>query len=181
MTVIQTHWEQSLFHVWDHALLEYAVPVWDPYLGKDIHALESLQQYNLLLQKPEGILTTMNISVCLTFQLFRRNACFETLENSSWQCIQTNCPVKWDITYSIRPSSYSLQIPFARATRFYNSFACNAYRIWNTLPVEVVSSSSFYLLRRLCHFLFTAWTVLVFHLFLATLFFPLWTRLRSRD
>ena len=48
-----------------------------------------------------------------------------------------------NLPYSTRSHSYSLQVPFACTTSYYKSFFCEAPRLWNELPIEVVSSTSF--------------------------------------
>ena len=52
-----------------------------------------------------------------------------------------------------RSHSYTLQVPFAHTTSYYKSFFCEAPRLWNELPIEVVSSTSFTSFKRACRFL----------------------------
>ena len=40
-----------------------------------------------------------------------------------------------------RSHSLTLNVPFARTEYLYNSFFCQAPRLWNDLPFEVVSSA----------------------------------------
>ena len=59
-----------------------------------------------------------------------------------------------NLPYSTRSHSYTLQVPFARTTSYFNSFFCEAPWLWNGLPIEVVSSTSFTSFKRACMFLY---------------------------
>ena len=142
-------------------LLEYAVPVWDPHLVKDIHALESVQQFATkvctktwrdvsyserlcILNLPTLQVRRMLQKLCLLDKIIHGNV------------FVPNCPVKFRHNqYSTRSGSYNIQVPFARTAGFYNSFFCHSTRLWNTLPVEVVSCSSLSSFKKACNSLLT--------------------------
>jgi len=144
-------------------LLEYAVPVWDPHLVKDIHALESVQRFATkvctktwrdvsyserlcILNLPTLQVRRMLLKLCLLYKIVHGNT------------FMPNCPVKFRHNqYSTRSGSNNIKVPFARTAGFYNTFFCYSTRLWNTLPVEVVSCSSLSSFKKACNSLLTLW------------------------
>ena len=140
----------SLTHLYTsfvRSLLEYAVPVWDPHLVKDIAALESVQRF--ATKVCAKMWTIMNGSVCSTCQLWKLGGTpwnFASYINS-WMhglAFMPNSLVDFrrNLPYSARSHSYTLQVSFARNTSYFNSFFCEAPQLRNELPIEVVSSTS---------------------------------------
>ena len=48
-----------------------------------------------------------------------------------------------NLPYSTSSHSYPLQVPFACTTSYYKYFFCEAPQLWNKLPIEDLSSTSF--------------------------------------
>ena len=126
-------------------LLEYAVPVWDLHLVKDIEAIESVQRFA----------TKVCMKVCLGKDWIMLN--LTTLE-AKWT-IQKHCFLykilngqaffrnssiipRPNTSHDTRSDTLTLQVPFVCTVSFYNSFCCHAPRLWNELPFEVLPSPS---------------------------------------
>ena len=120
-------------------LLEYAVPVWDPHLLKDIKAIESVQRFatKVCTKAWLGVdcndrlsmlnLTTLKTKHCLLYKVL------------NGRTFLPNPPIipRPNTSHDTRSHTLTLQVPFAHSVSFYNSFCCQAPRLWNELPFEI--------------------------------------------
>ena len=128
-------------------LLEYAVPVWDPYFVKDVEALESVQKFAAKMctkswqrwsyseQLRALNLTTLKerrdyLKLCFLYKVFNNLIFFP------------ESPLELRPPSATRSHDLTLDVPFAHTGAFYNSFFCQTPRLWNELPQEVVTSTS---------------------------------------
>ena len=129
-------------------LLEYAVPVWDPYLVKDVQALEAVQRFatKVCTKCWEGSnyserLQTLNLTTLQARRQFLKLTFLFKLVNNLVDF--PNSPITFRPNLcATRSHSLTLNVPFARTEYLYNSFFCQAPRLWNGLPSEVVSATS---------------------------------------
>ena len=129
--------------------LEYAVPVWDSHLGKDIDALESVQRFatkictkcwsmhyqvrldRLHLDTLRG--RRLYIKLCHLYKLLHGLSIFP------------NCPITSSHSqpYHTRfKHNLSLHVPSTHTNAYHYSFFCDAPRTWNLLPHSVTSLPS---------------------------------------
>ena len=131
-------------------LLEYAVPVWDPYLMKDIEALEAVQRFaTKVCTKCWQGFNTVSSFICSNLTTLQARRHF--LKLSFLFKLVNNLVDFPNSPVTLRPNlcatrlhSLTINVPFARTEYLivYNSFFCQAPRMWNNLPFEVVSSNS---------------------------------------
>ena len=131
--------------------LEYAIPVWNPHLSKDIDSLESVQRF------ATKICTKSWSDTSYLDRL--RNLRLDTLQKRralinqchlyklvNGLCVFPNSPLTHSHNHghATRSSSHSrsLTVPFAHSNSYYFSFFCDAPRTWNSLPSSVINSAS---------------------------------------
>ena len=126
--------------------LEYASPVWNPYLQKNINTLENVQNLPSECAPNAGIRPIPNFSSHLT-SLNCLNA-DSTLTSAPCSKLCTDYlifPLAFLILTQVENQStnrpFLFYRPFARTNYFYNSFVPRTVSIWNTLPVSLVSNS----------------------------------------
>ena len=129
--------------------LEYAIPIWDPHLSKDIEAIESMQRFaskvctiqwrdvnykdRLKLMNIETLQSRrQHLKPCYLYKIINRQAHSVNSSLSDFSSV-----------HSTTSHSLTLNIPFARSVSTFNSFFCHTARMWNQLPYEVVCSPSF--------------------------------------
>ena len=140
--------------------LEYAAPVWSPYLRKDIDRLEKVENRAARWIGAKWNSSTYQWSK--SSELCRSELHWPTLETRRkvLSCCQTfkiihhmNC-IDFDKYFSFtllsttRSHSLSLQCKSSRVNAYRHSFFVNSPFIWNSLPFSVVSCNSYVL--RLC-------------------------------
>ena len=149
---------RMLYTISVRPLLEYAVPVWDPHLVKDIEAIESVQRFatKVCTKAWRGVdnkdwLSMLNL---ITLEARRTNLkhCFlyKVLNGMDFFPNSSIIP-RPNTSNDTRSHTLTLQVPFARTVSFYNSFCCQAPRLWNELPFEVLSSPSIASFKRACY------------------------------
>ena len=129
--------------------LEYAIPVWDPHLSKDVDALESVQRFasKVCTKKWRDVsyeerLKMLNIDtlqsrrsqlkLCYLYKILNGQAYFK------------NSPLTlFSSVYNTRSHNLTLNVPFTHSVSSFNSFFCRTARMWNQLPFDVVSSYTF--------------------------------------
>ena len=127
--------------------LEYAAPVWSPYLQKDIAMLEKTQQFASrictknwdagyhelldMLDLPSLAQRRLHTRLCYVYKIVHGLLYFppDVVVPSS--------------ALSHNPRSHLLYQPFAHTNSYLHSFIPNSISNWNTLPDYVVSSPSF--------------------------------------
>ena len=138
-------------------LLEYAVPVWDPHLLKDIKAIKSVQRFatKVCTKAWLGVdyndrLSMLNLTTLETRRTVLKHCFLYKVLNGL--TLLPNPPIipRPNTSHDTRSHTLTLQVPFAHSVSFYNSFCCQAPRLWNELPSEIVRSSSIASFKRAC-------------------------------
>ena len=142
-------------------LLEYAAPVWNPYLVKDIHAIESVQRRasRLALRQKRGDMSYEERCDMLHWpSLSSRRTYFSLVE-----CFK----IVFGLSYMAN-HSYKLYCKLSRLNCFKYSFFNNVISHWNDLPRNVIEAGSLDLFKcRLKSFL--KFQILLFVFFLGEL------------
>ena len=141
--------------------LEYASQVWDPFLIKDIQKLESAQGFALkMCCKSWGSSYSENLQQSLLPKLSCRRkylslSYFYNLVNGHFEFPDIPATLRQP-TYSTRSSHASIYVqPFAHSNSFLYSFFPKTISLWNSLPSNVMASSSISSFKRnLCSHLF---------------------------
>ena len=130
--------------------LEYASPVWNPYLERDIKLLESVQKMALkICTKHWNSSYEDNLAkVSLTSLAQRRDhlslCYFYKLVNNIF-CFPEAPLIPYTHTKFTRAGSKKLYVqPFAKTNYFKYSFFPRTINNWNNLPVTLQMSHSFY-------------------------------------
>ena len=116
-------------------LLEYAAPVWNPYLVKDIHAIESVQRRasRLALRQKRGDMSYEERCHMLHWpSLSSRRTYFSLVE-----CFK----IVFGLSYMAN-HSYKLYCKLSRLNCFKYSFFNNVISHWNDLPRNVIEAGS---------------------------------------
>ena len=129
--------------------LEYAIPVWDPYLSKDIEAIESVQRFaSKVCTKQwhdtsyQDRLKALNIGTLQSRRQHQKLCYLYKIING--QSFFVNPPLSYfSSVYNTRSHELTLNIPFTQSTSSFNSFFCDTARLWNHLPYEIVSTPTF--------------------------------------
>ena len=136
--------------------LEYAVPVWDPHLTKDINALEAVQRFACRVctkswdMSYSDMLQTMNIprlserrrllKMCHLYKIVHGFVDFPNAPLLFKPC--TNY-------YTRHAHHLTLLQPQTHTNAFYFSFFSHAVSIWNSLPYIILTSPSISPLREI--------------------------------
>ena len=129
--------------------LEYAVPVWDSHLGKDIDALESVQRFATKIctkcwnMHYQVRLDRLHLDTLRGRRLYIKQChLYKLLHGLS---IFPNCPITSSHSqpYHTRfKHNLSLHVPSTHTNAYHYSFFCDAPRTWNLLPHSVTSLPS---------------------------------------
>ena len=137
---------QSLVHL----ILEYSSPVWDPYLIKDIQALEKVQR-----RAARWVFSDYSWSSSVSTML--NHLGWPTLaERRLFTRLSTFYKIVYNLSAPQMPSYYSTtanrltrqyhplryMIPPSRTNYHMNSFYPRTIRNWNNLPTSVIDSDS---------------------------------------
>ena len=121
--------------------MEYASSVWDPYLKKNIDAIEHVQKFALkVCQKDwhsdyDTLLNSANVP-----PLAARRKALKLCQLFSILQGHSEFP---DLPISKRASnSATLTQPFAHTSLFQNSFFPSTIKLWNTLPLNICTLQS---------------------------------------
>ena len=128
--------------------IEYAVPVWNPYLIKDIQKLESIQRFALkvCLKSWDGSYSE-HLQICNLPDLVdrRKMLCLIYLYKAvnGYVVKSKGTPIEPCIcNYNTRSSSRNNYIqPYAHSNSYFHSFYPSTLSLWNSLPQSIVSSS----------------------------------------
>ena len=142
--------------------LEYGVEVWNPYLHKDIAALENVQKVALRVCFKKWSFNYQDLLELSHLQSFQ--------DRRSFRSLTTLFKIIYDIVYfppdllppSLSPSGLRsnisgnrFKIPFARTNQYKNSFICTVTQLWNNLPLEAINCTNFTLFKQLIYPLFS--------------------------
>ena len=135
--------------------LEYAAPLWDPHLQKDVDALEGVQKFamKLITRKwDQGYAQLMQIVDLPSLQDRRLHLKLQHM----FRIIHGLCdfPSIFHESTSYcerRARSHLLHQPFARTNAFFYSFVPSGAAAWNHLTEEQVTASSLQTFKRLLH------------------------------
>ena len=130
-------------------LLEYAVPVWDPHLKKDVMALKSVQRLATKICTKtwntatyEDRLSALKLSTLKSRRRYLK-LCYQykIINNLSFF---PNFPLTIrPVAYTTRSHDLTLHnIPHSRTDSFSYSFFCHTPNLWNKLSSTVVLSTS---------------------------------------
>ena len=138
---------QSLFELYNILVrphLEYASPLWDPYLIKDIAKLESVQKFALklcfkqwgmdyqdlieLMQLPTLEDRRLYLKLCTLYKIIHGHFYFP---QNIFLPKLTRCALL-----------YQLQQIYARTNAFQSSFVINSVSLWNNLPQEALRAQT---------------------------------------
>ena len=141
--------------------LEYASQVWDPFLIKDIQMLESVQKFALkMCCKSWNSSYDENLQQSLLPELSARRkylnvSYFYNLVNGRFEFPDTPATLR-ESAYNTRSSSASIYVqPFVHSNSFLYSFFPKTISLWNSLPSNVMLSSSISSFKRnLCSHLY---------------------------
>ena len=131
--------------------LEYASPVWNPYLDKDIKLLESVQKMALTenwSSSYEENLTTVSLTSLAQRRDHLSLCYFYKLVNNIFGFPEAPL-ISYTQNRTTRAGSKKLFVqPFAKTNYFKYSFFPRTINKWNNLPVSVQMSPSFYTFKR---------------------------------
>ena len=127
--------------------LEYASPVWNPYLQKNMNSLENVQKFALkmcskrwdlgyaqlleLFDVPELSERRLYLDLCTLFKIVHNHFYFppNIFHEHTGRTHR-----------AVRP--LLLHCPFSRTNYFYNSFVLRTSTTWNALPTSLVTNAS---------------------------------------
>ena len=146
-------------------ILEYAVPVWCPFLAKDIHALESVQRRASRLalnQRREEMPYEERCKLLHWPTLLQRRTYLSLIE--CYKIIFGYYHLKFEDFFkfaSVKSTranhSYKRYVNPARVNCYKHSFFIRIIRIWNDLPGDLVEADSLQLFKsKLQRHLFTS-------------------------
>ena len=137
---------QSLFELYNilvHPHLEYASPLWDPYLIKDIAKLESVQKFALKLCSKQwdmdyqDLIELMQLPTLENRRLYLKLCTLYKIIHDHFYFPQNIFLPK--LTRCALP--YQLQQIYARTNAFQSSFV-NSVSLWNNLPQEALHAQT---------------------------------------
>ena len=134
--------------------------MWDPFLIKDIHKMESVQKFALkMCCKRWDSSYSENLDQSLLPELSLRRkylslSYFYNLINGLFEFPDMPTTLH-QLTYSTRSSHASIYVqPFAHSNSFLYSFFPKTISLWNSLPSSVILSTSISSFKRnLCSYL----------------------------
>ena len=132
--------------------LEYAAPVWDPHLQKDIDKLEKVQKFALRMCTKNWMagsddLLTCNIPSLKTRRLYLKLVFLYQLVNDLIVYPSHGVSHR-NLSVNIRHGHPALlHRPFSRTQAYNMSFFPHSISVWNTLPVDVVTSPTLCLFK----------------------------------
>ena len=138
-----------------HPFLEYAAPVWCPYLVKDIHTLENFQRRasRLALNQREGDMSYEDRCKLLNWPTLSDRKTFLSLVEC-YEIVFGFYHLKFEdffdfaTTRSTRANhQYKLYVKTAKLNCYKHSFFVRIVELWNELPGDIVEADSFQLLK----------------------------------
>ena len=134
----------KLFKALIRTHLEYAGVVWDPYLVKDIFAVENVQKFALQVcskQWNSNYDTLLNTLTVPTLSSRRKTQKLCTLFSIlTGKFSSPHCPTPRNTHYSSRHlNSVQLTIPHCRTNSYKHSFFVDTPKLWNNLPFDVAT------------------------------------------
>ena len=138
--------------------LDYAAPVWDPYLQRDIQLLEGVQKFACRMCSKawktgyEELLSTLQLSSLSNRRLFLKLCTIFRVLHGLCYFPQNVFSARETRSHVCRP--LMLTHPFARTNSYFYSFVPHSILQWNNLPEHVISSSSIHSFKEsLMHYL----------------------------
>ena len=132
-------------------ILEYAVPVWCPYLVKDIHALENVQRRasRLALNQRKGQMSYEDRCKLLKWPTLSDRRTYLSLIEC-YKIVFGFYHLKFEDFYDFATTrstranhQYKLYVKPARLNCYKHSFFVRTVKLWNELPGDIVEADSF--------------------------------------
>ena len=140
--------QQSMYSLYSTLVrphLEYAAPIWDPHLVKDVKKLENVQKFAMKMCSKQwdlGYQDLLELSQLLTLQNHRLYLKLCTLYKIIHGCFYF--PPNASICSPSRNNA-SLPLlyqPLAHTSAFQSSFVLSSVSVWNHLPHEALTAHS---------------------------------------
>ncbi len=147
----------KMFKTFVRPILEYASPVWSPYLKKDIDSLEKVQRYftrripaltGTYLERLDSL--QHEGSSLEILELRRLEADLITVYKIIYGLVELTFAdfFQWSTTTSLRGHSLKLSLPLVRLDSRRNFFAVRVIAPWNSLSEETVTARSLLVFKR---------------------------------
>jgi len=138
----------AAFRVYVRPILEHNCVVWNPFLLKDINALERVQRrFTKLLPHFKNLtyhqrlsklgIESLELRCIRAGLLFAYKLVFGPVDMNAEVFFKT----RFTTTNSRRGHRYKLFLPTCKTSMRYNCFSCRVVRVWNCLPDCVVFTS----------------------------------------
>ena len=148
--------QQSMYSLYSTLVrphLEYAAPIWDPHLVKDVKKLETVQKFTMKMCSKQwdlGYQDLLELSQLPTLQNRRLYLKLCTLYKIIHGCFYFPPSVFVPQVSRNNSSLPLLYQPLAHTSAFQSSFVLSSVSVWNHLPHEALTTRSTY--RTLHHF-----------------------------
>lgn len=132
-------------------ILEYATPVWSPYLVKDVKALESIQRRasRLALKQKRGEMPYEERCELLKWNTLEKRRtyfslieCYKTVFNLNGIKFKEVLNYK-HLNKTRANHKFSLYTKLSKINCYKNSFFVRIIKLWNSLPSKVVEAINF--------------------------------------
>ena len=128
-------------------ILEYAAPVWSPFLQCQIYQIEKIQcnMARFILNDYSRYSSVTNMINHLSWPTLESRRTFLKLllfYKIAKNLVETSTNLV-PLTTITRGHSYRFSIPLINSNTFANSFVCSTTKLWNNLPESLVSTANF--------------------------------------
>ena len=142
--------------------LEYGIDVWNPFLQKDIAALENVQKFALRVcfkkwsSSYEDLLHLSKLQSLHDRRSFLSlTTLFKIIHNIVYFPPDLLPPFSSPSGLRSSISVNQFKIPFARTNPYKYSFFCSVTQLWNNLPLEAITCTDLTLFKQLIYPLFS--------------------------
>ena len=152
--------KSNCYQTFVRPILEYAAPVWSPFLQCQIYQIEKIQRNmaRFILNDYSHYSSVTNMINHLSWPTLESRQTFLELllfYKIAKKLVETSINLV-PLTTITRGHSYRFSIPLINSTTFANSFVCSTTKLWNNLPEPLVSTANFNVYKEhLSHFIFS--------------------------